>query len=51
MTYSSGYHLDFEMTIGWDCHPILIFKFLVHQIGKLFCSSSTTPKPQINYSN
>ena len=51
MAYSSGCHFDFEMTIGWGCHPFLISKFLIHQIEKLFCSSSTIPKPQINYSN
>jgi len=61
MAYSSGCHFDFEMTTGWGCHPVFIFKskwepdrtrpVLIHQIGKLFCSSSTTPKPQINYSN
>ena len=61
MAYSSGCHFDFEMITGWGCHPVLISKskwepdgthpVLIHQIGKFFCSSSTTPKPQINYSN
>ena len=46
MAYSSSYHFDFEMTTGWGCHPVLIY-----QIEKIFYSSSTTPKPQINYSN
>ena len=54
MAYSSSCHFDFEMTTGWGA---IRFSFpnqnsvLIHQIGKFFRSSSTMPKPQINYSN
>ena len=44
MGLPSGSHFQIKMRTG--THPVLI-----HQIGKFFCSSSTTPKSQINYSN